>query len=155
MGVWRPVPRLGVKKMSQSGIAERTLEGLSVYEQAARAVQEHKWIESEKAGRDLGEEAVRNWSRSHWLRFYRWRLVQHLRGEVYFREFHPRTFAVVSNHLRVPHDLLDAILNHVRDGCENLDIICWTHNRQLPVAPVIEVLEAIDINRQRLVPPAE
>jgi hypothetical protein len=141
--------------MSQSGIAERVGDGPSVYEQAKLAVQEHKWIESEKAGRDLGHEAVRHWSRSHWLRFYRWRLVQHLRGEVYFREFHPCTFAAASNQLKVPHELLEAILNQVRDGCENLDIICWVHKKQLPIAPVMEVLEAIDINRQRLVPPAE
>jgi hypothetical protein len=139
--------------MSHSAIAERVQDGLSVYEQAVQAAQEHKWIESEKAGHDLGHEAVRHWSRTHWLRFYRSRLLQHLRGEVYFREFHPRTFAVVSNQLKAPQELLEAILNQVRDGCENLDIICWGHNRQLPVAPVMEVLEAIDINRQRLVPP--
>jgi hypothetical protein len=141
--------------MSETGIAERVAERRSVYEQADQAAQVHKWIESEKAGRDLGHEAVRNWSRSHWLRFYRWRLVQHLRGEVYFREFHPRTFAVVSNQLKVPTELLESILNHIRDGCENLDIICWVHNRQLPVVPTMEILEAIDINRQRLVPPVE
>jgi hypothetical protein len=141
--------------MSHAGIAERAAKRSSVYEQADQAVQEHKWIESEKAGRDLGDEAVKHWSRSHWLRFYRWRLLQHLRGEVYFREFHPRTFAVVSNQLKVPPELLEAILNQVRDGGENLDIICWAHNGQLPAAPVMEVLEAIDINRQRLVPPAE
>jgi hypothetical protein len=136
--------------MSETGIADR-----SVYEQADQAAKEHKWIESEKAGRDLGEEAVRNWTRSHWLKFYRWRLVQHLRGEVYFREFHPCTFAVVNNQLKVPNDLLEAILNQVRDGGENLDIICWVHNRQLPAELIIEVLEAIDINRQRLMPPVE
>jgi hypothetical protein len=140
--------------MSQSGTAERVV-GLSVYDEAKQAVQVHKWIESEKAGRDLGFEAVRHWSRSHWLRFYRWRLLQHLRGEVYFREFHPRTFGVVSCQLRVSSDLVEEILNLVRDGCENLDIICWAHNKHLTVAPVMEVLEAIDINRQRLVPPAE
>src|SRR5262245_41133393 len=133
--------------MSHSGIAERWADGLSVYEQADQAVQEHKWIESEKAGRDLGDEAVRHWTRSHWLKFYRWRLLQHLRGEVYFREFHPRTFAAVSNQLKVPRELLEAILDQVRDGGENLDIICWAHNSQLPVDSVIEVLEAIDINR--------
>ena len=56
---------------------------------------------------------------------------------------------------KLPHELLESILNQVRDGCENLDILCWVHNTQLPIAPVMEVLEAIDINRQRLLPPAE
>ncbi len=128
---------------------------LSVYEQAEKACQEHKWLESEKAGRDLGDEAVRNWSRSHWLRFYRWRFVQHLRGDVYFREFHPRSFAIVSNYHKLSRDLLEEIFNHVRDGGENLDIICWAQNQTLPTDQVIEILEAIDINHQRLIPPAE
>jgi hypothetical protein len=141
--------------MSETGIVDRVTDGRSVYEQADQEVQVHKWIESEKAGRDLGQEAVKNWSRSHWLRFYRWRLVQHLRGEVYFREFHPRTFAVLCHQPKVPTQLLEEILNQVRDGGENLDIICWIHNRHLPAAPIMEVLEAIDINRQRLLPPIE
>ena len=30
-------------------------------EEQRAEIQRHKWIESEKAGRDLGEEAVRDW----------------------------------------------------------------------------------------------
>jgi hypothetical protein len=41
------------------------------------------------------------------------------------------------------------------DGAENLDIICWAHTRTLPAEPVLAILEAIDINRQRLLPFAE
>jgi hypothetical protein len=135
--------------------AESCKSELSVYEEAEKAALEHKWLESEKAGRDLGSDAVRNWSRAHWLRFYRYRFVQHLRGEAYFREFHPRTFEVVHGHAHSPGDLLDAILNQVRDGAENLDIICWAHNRAMATGPVLTILEAIDINRQRLRPYAE
>lgn len=28
-------------------------------------IQKHKWIESEKAGHDLGEEAVKDWVKKH------------------------------------------------------------------------------------------
>ena len=141
--------------MNTPTAAEPSKSELSVYEEAAKAALEHKWLESEKAGRDLGPDAVRHWSRAHWLRFYRWRFVQHLRGEAYFREFHPRTFAIVNCHVQDSGDLLEAILNQVRDGAENLDIIGWAHNRTLATEPVLAILEAIDINRQRLRPFAE
>ena len=141
--------------MNTPAATESDQAGLSVYEEAERAVQEHKWLESEKAGRDLGHEAVQHWSRRHWLRFYRWRFVQHLCGEVYFREFHQRTFAIVSCHLKASPELLEAILNQVRDGAENLDIICWAQNSGLPIESVIDILKAIDINRQRLRSPSD
>jgi len=141
--------------MNPSTVVQKFEPGQSVYEEAEQAVLEHKWLESEKAGRDLGDEAVLHWTRSHWLRFYRWRFVQHLRGEAYFREFHPRTFAIVTSRSQNSPKLLEDILNQVRDGAENLDIICWAQNHLLPTCPVLEILEAIDINRQRLHPPAD
>ena len=141
--------------MNTPTAAEPSKSERSVYEEAEKAALEHKWWESEKAGRDLGPDAVRHWSRAHWLRFYRYRFVQHLRGEDYFREFHPRTFAIVNCHIQGPSELLEAILNQVRDGAENLDIIDWAHDRTLPAEPVLVILEAIDINRQRLLPFAE
>ena len=141
--------------MNTPTAAEPTKSEQSVFEEAERAALEHKWLESEKAGRDLGPDAVRHWSRAHWLRFYRYRFVQHLRGQVYFREFHPRTFAIVNCHIQGPSEILEAILNQVRDGAENLDIIRWAHNHTLPPEPVLAILEAIDINRQRLRPYAE
>lgn len=141
--------------MKTATAVESSNSELSVYEEAERAALEYKWLESEKAGRDLGPDAVRHWSRAYWRRFYRYRFVQHLRGEAYFREFHPRTFAIVNCHVQGPSELLEAILNQVRDGAENLDIICWAHHRTVPTEPVLTILEAIDINRQRLRPLAE
>ena len=34
-----------------------------------REIERHKWIESEKAGRDLGQEAVFDWIRRHAVAF--------------------------------------------------------------------------------------
>ena len=34
-----------------------------------REIERHKWIESEKAGRDLGEDAVFDWIRQHAVSF--------------------------------------------------------------------------------------
>ena len=37
----------------------RAVTALSVYEEAVREADRHKWIESQKQGRDLGKVAVR------------------------------------------------------------------------------------------------
>src|SRR6058998_287686 len=88
---------------------------LSVYDQARKAVQEHKWLESEKAGRDLGHAAVWEWTKSYWLRFYRWRFLQHLRGDIFWQEFATESFGLVNGRLWAPPKLLDEILDHVRN----------------------------------------
>jgi len=126
---------------------------LKVYQEARKAIQEHKWLESEKAGRDLGVEAERAWTESNWLRFYRARFVQHLRGKTFFEEFGPECFALVPNRLSALSDLLDAILDRVQDGAENLDLICWARKQHLPREQVLEILAALDINSRRLPPP--
>ena len=41
----------------------------SFNEMQLREIERHKWIESEKAGRDLGEEAVFDWIRRHAVAF--------------------------------------------------------------------------------------
>ena len=128
---------------------------LSVYAEAEKAAREHKWLASEKAGRDLGEEAVQEWTKSYWLRFYRWRFVQHLRGEVFWAEFDSRSYGIVTGRLAAPRELLDQILDQVRDGAENLQLILWAQERGLPGDKVIEILEALDINSQKLAPPSE
>ena len=128
---------------------------LSVYAEAEKAAREHKWLASEKAGRDLGDEAVREWTKSYWLRFYRWRFVQHLRGEVFWAEFDSRSYGIVSGKLAAPRELLDQMLDQVRDGAENLQLILWAQERGMPGDKVIEILEALDINSQKLPPPSE
>jgi hypothetical protein len=128
---------------------------LSVYEEAVKAAGEHKWLQSEKAGCDLGEAAVREWTKSYWLHFYRYRFVQHLRGELFFHEFGPESFGLVGGWIAANQALLDEILDRVRDGAENLSLICWAHQNNLPCDQVIEILEALNINSQRLAPPVE
>ena len=126
---------------------------LSVYEEARKAAREHKWLASEKAGRDLGAAAVQEWTKSYWLQFYRYRFVQHLRGEVFWDEFGARFYGIVTGQLATPRELLDQILDRVRDGAENLQLIQWTLDHGLPTDTVLEVLEALDINSQKLPPP--
>ncbi len=126
---------------------------LSVYREAEKEIEVHRWVESEQAGRDLGVAAEVGWSKSYWLRFYRYRFVRHLRGEVIFEEFDAASFGLVNGRLAADRELLERILDRIADGDENLTIIRWTHDNNLPMDQVLEILEAVNINSQKLAPP--
>ncbi len=124
-----------------------------VYEQAVKAIQEHKWLQSEKAGRDVGPEAAQDWNRRYWLRFYRQRFVQHLRGEAFFEEFGTECYRLVAGGLTASGEILDTVLDKVQEGAENLELICWAQHHRLPRDQVLEILKALNINSRRLPPP--
>jgi hypothetical protein len=128
---------------------------LRVYEEAERAIREHKWVESEKAGRDLGVSAERDWVENYWRTFWRSRLVQHLRGESFFAEFGTERFGVFSGRFVELKGLLDIVLERVQRGAENLDLIRWGCQEHLPRSQLLQVLVAADINRHRLPPPVK
>jgi len=46
--------------------------------------------------------------------------------------------------------LLDRILDRLKSGQENLDIINWALDWNIPMDPVVQILEALDINSRRL-----
>ena len=126
---------------------------LRVYEQAEQAIQEHRWLQSEKAGRDLGAEAEQEWIEVYWRRFCRSRFVQHVRGENYFEEFGQECFGAVAEGCAEFRHLLETMLDLVSQGAENLDLICWAEHQRLPKDRVLQVLTAMDINGHRLLPP--
>lgn len=124
-----------------------------VYEQAVKAIQEHKWLQSEKAGRDVGPQAALEWNQRYWLRFYRERFVQHLRGEVFFEEFGIECYRLVAGGIAASREVLDTVLDKVQEGAENLELICWARRHRLPRDQVLEILKALNINNRRLPPP--
>src|SRR5262245_25096172 len=122
----------------------------SVYTESEKEAQEFKWIESEKAGRDLGEAAIRRWVQTHWWGYLRARWLEHLQGKRFWVELDRGDFGLLT---RTFHDntlLLDRILDRLKSGQENLDILCWAHTWGTSTEPVIEILEALDINSRRL-----
>jgi hypothetical protein len=126
---------------------------LRVYEEADKAIQQHKWIESKRAGRDLGAEAKRDWIEHHWSTFYRSRLVQHLLGEAFFDEFEPECFGILSVGFGDVAGLLNAVLERIKEGAENLDLLRWGSEEHVPHSRLLQVLIAADINGHRLRPP--
>lgn len=122
---------------------------LSLHRCGEEEAQRFKWIESEKAGRDLGETAIRLWIRQHWSSFLRQRWLEHLQGRTYWVELDHRDFGVL-NTCFAGSNLLDSIIEHFKMGRENLDILLWAMREQLPMEEVREILTTLDVNSVRL-----
>ncbi|MBX9677887.1 MAG: hypothetical protein K2X38_03915 [Gemmataceae bacterium] len=123
---------------------------LSVYVEAQKEAEAFKWIESQKAGYDLCDVALRRWVREHWWGFLRERWIQHLQGSAYWMELDRGDFGLLNNAFLDKQELLHPILNSLKNGLENLDVILWAQRDGLPMEDVINILEALDINSRRL-----
>jgi hypothetical protein len=126
------------------------MEKCSVYADCEQEALRFKWIESEKAGRDLGEAALKRWVQNHWNGYLRARWMEHLQGKRFWVELDRGDFGLLQ---RTFHDnslLLDRIVDRLKAGQENLDILCWALAWNVPTGPVIQILESLDINSKRL-----
>jgi hypothetical protein len=121
----------------------------SVHEGGAVEAQRHKWIESEKAGRDLGEWAIRCWVRHHWNGFLRDKWMEHLEGRTFWIELDHDDFGLLQRSFQGSH-LIAEILRRLKSGQENLDILNWAIDDNLDMVEVMGILEALDINSRRI-----
>jgi hypothetical protein len=126
------------------------VERLSVYVDCELEAERFKWIESEKAGCDLGEEAIRRWVRDHWWGYLRARWLEHLQGRRFWVELDRGDFGLLHSQFLDNAVLLDRILDRLKAGQENLQIILWAIEWSIPVEPVLKILKALDINSRRL-----
>ena len=122
----------------------------SVYTESEQEALRYKWIESEKAGHDLGEDAIRLWVKRHWWGYLRARWLEHLQGKCFWVELDRGDFGLLQREFHDNTLLLDRILDRLKSGQENLDIIVWALKWGLPITPVLQILEALDINSRRL-----
>lgn len=112
----------------------------------------HKWIESEKAGSDLGHYALHDWVRRHWDPFLRQRWVEHLLGHVFWYELDHSSFGLF-RHVFEDNSLGRLILVLYKSGGpegENLGIIQRAQAEDWPMDEVFEILELLNINSRRL-----
>src|SRR5436309_9023570 len=121
----------------------------SVHEGGAVEAERHKWIESEKAGRDLGEWAIRCWVREHWNGFLRERWLEHLQGRNFWIELDHDDFGLLQRAFQDSR-LINEIVNRLKAGRENLDVLCWAIDERLAREEVLEILESLDINSRRI-----
>jgi len=126
------------------------MEKCSVYTDGVKQALDYKWIESEKAGRDLGEDAIRRWVKEHWWGYLRARWLEHLQGKRFWVELDRGDFGLLQRRFQEQSLLLDRILDRLKSGQENLHIILWAHDWNIPTSSVLEILEALDIYSRRL-----
>lgn len=122
----------------------------SLYREVVEEENRHKWIESEKAGYDLGEKCVRQWVADHWNGYLRAKWVEHLQGKHFWVELDRGDFGLLQRRFSEQRELLDVILSQLAGGKENLDVIAWALANNISLEPVFEILEALDINSRRL-----
>ncbi len=133
-----------------SGGDTLTVEKASIYEESEKEAQQFKWIESEKAGCDQGDGAIRRWMQQHWWGYLRARWLEHLHGKKFWVELDRGDFGLLHRRFQDQALLLDRILDRLKAGQENLDIIRWALDWGLALDRVREILEALDINSRRL-----
>jgi hypothetical protein len=121
----------------------------SVHSCGQEEAQQFKWIESEKAGRDLGEGAIRRWVCEHWNGFLRARWIEHLQGRTYWIELDQNDYGLLQRAFQ-GSSLIDPILDLLKFGSENLNILCQARDKTWPMAEVLEILEVLNINSWRL-----
>jgi hypothetical protein len=122
---------------------------LSVFVYGREEAWKHKWIESEKAGRDLGEWAIRCWIKKHWNGFLRARWLEHLQGKAFWIELDQHDFGLLQREFQ-QSPLIDPILAMLKRGKENLDVLNVAHDQSWTMADVLQILESLDINSRRL-----
>src|SRR4051812_19785576 len=111
---------------------QRPPHARSVYQECVEEENRFKWIESERAGYDLGEAAIKRWVNDHWMGYLRARWVEHLQGKCFWVELDRGDFGLLQHQFQELQPLLDEILNRLKAGQENLDILCWASAYHLP-----------------------
>lgn len=126
------------------------VERCSVYADSEQEISKFKWIESQRAGRDLGEEAVRLWVVQHWSGYLRARWIEHLQGTRYWTELDSGDFALLQRECADRLPVLNAIVDRLKIGHENLNLLLWASECNISRELILDILERLHINCKRL-----
>ena len=127
----------------------------SVYTDAHHEAEKHKWIESKKAGRDLGLQAIEDWYRQFWGRYCRARRLEHLSGEQQWVEFAEHEFGQMYQSIVDGNAVLSHLIERFEAGWENLQFTFWVQDAKKSreeINEILGLLEIININITRLEP---
>ena len=122
---------------------------LSVFECGINEALVHKWIESEKAKQDLGMAAIREWVRQHWNGFLRARWMDHIEGKAFWIELDQDDYGLLK-YAFLGDSLMTEVLDRLKRGGENLDLILWALAEGVDMEQLFEMLEVLDINSRRI-----
>ena len=121
----------------------------SVHECCIDEAMRFKWIESEKAGRDLGEPALLNWVTRHWHGFLRARWLEHLEGKTFWIELDQDDYGLLLREF-LDSPLIGEVVDRLKRGHENLDLILWAIEERRDLGELYRILRALDINSRRI-----
>jgi hypothetical protein len=131
-------------------LVEAGVEQRSIRNDVREHIDRHKWCVSQRAGRDLGQDAINEWIQCHWYGYLKARWLEHLEGQSYWIELKRDAFGVLKKEFPQQQRLLNQIVERMKRGCENLDIICWALSEKLPLDDIRRILNVIDVNSLRL-----
>jgi hypothetical protein len=127
------------------------VECRSLYEDSWKEALCEKLYQSQRAGRDVGEAAIRYWVHVHWPGFLRARWIEHMLGIRFWVELKREEFGILRQTPVDLRPLLDSLIEQLVRGAENLDIFCWSRCKSLEERKAIrELLHLININAHRL-----
>lgn len=130
----------------------------SIHADARDEADKHKWIESERIGRDLGHQAIEEWYRRFWSKYCRARRLEHLIGVQQFIEFADHEFGRLEEMYQMVmsgNEQLKDLIAKFENGWENLQFMTWVHKEHMncdEIKEIILLLEIININLTRLEP---
>jgi hypothetical protein len=142
-----PEGRLPTDRVRDDGVVVHSLTA-----HALAAMERHKWLESEKAGRDLGEASFSDWIDRFWKGFTRAKLVEHFYGWRCWGAFDEFDFGLLTRQsveYHVSNAVLEKVAGILAEGGENLDVINWALSVHEPLDPILWLLDRIDINAKR------
>jgi hypothetical protein len=85
-----------------------------------------------------------------WTLWLRVRLLEHLRGETYWKELDRGDFGVLRTEVHPDRPLLDEIATRVGQGLENIEIIGWALEHKRPQDDVLAILVLLNVNARRV-----
>ena len=89
---------------------------MSLHECGEEEARRFKWIESEKAGCDLGEQAIRKWVKEHWCGYLRARWLEHLQGKQFWEELDRGDFGLLQRRFHENYETLAPSRSSIRTG---------------------------------------
>ncbi|GHS94268.1 hypothetical protein FACS1894139_17080 [Planctomycetales bacterium] len=140
------------KRRKNSNPSALPNERHNLFAEAEQQARTHRWIESEKARRDLGYDAIKDWYRKYWWTFCRERFIEHLLGQRFWTELDDDNFALIGQRFAKDDPLIAAIVDIFARGGENLDVIQYALANRLNLEEMAVRLELFDINAARLPP---
>jgi len=140
-----------LSSMSGQFIATFPEAQMSLQRYGQEEAQRFKWIQSEKEGWDLGDQAIKLWVLQHWNGFLRQRWIEHLQGKTCWIELQKEDFGLLQRRFRTS-SVINPILDRLKVLKENLDIILWAQDvfSLNEVQEVLDILEELDVNSCRI-----